>query len=401
MANHLARYSARFKNHPKIAAAAANAGSYLSTDLIRRLDLIFTDRAYAATFFDSISSDMLTSMMSFPPPAKEPFCVLQEMRLLPTPEIWAAAQETGAAELFRHAQADIEAGRFDYANPLHIELEYSRYTTGGSRIHVGEVERERRFMFDEFRRAPWLEGKDVILTDGVYRDIDETAKQAATVFTYILTRQNGNPLLVIGNKRYGSYFVVRPVEERLAGTGITVVHERSSSLNYDRFTEGFSGSHPVSNETLRLINSDGPDIVVVDGTTDTVKDEFTRFPASFWGYINALNLYHSGEYERWLGKTAHRYKVNFWSPNMTEQFFLGRFAPPTNGNGQYDREATMISSTSPGSYAYFDDAERYIKHNSVYGFAQTGFTTKPLAKNEDMFVSAVQSEIKERVGKYL
>jgi len=73
----------------------------------------------------------------------------------------------------------------------------------------------------------------------------------------------------------------------------------------------------------------------------------------------------------------------------------------TNGNGQYDREATMISSTSPGSYAYFDDTERYIKHNSVYGFAQTGFTTKPLAKNEDMFVSAVQSEIKERVGKYL
>ncbi|MEK6887929.1 MAG: hypothetical protein AABX14_03215 [Candidatus Aenigmatarchaeota archaeon] len=401
MANHLARYSAKFGNHPKIAAATANAGSYLSTDLIRRLALIFTDRAYAAAFFDAISPDMLTSMMGFPPPAKEPFEVLQSAKLLPTPEIWAAAQKTGAVELFRAAQGDIEAGRFDYANPLHIELEYSRYTTGGSKVYVEKVKHERKFAFDEFRCSHWLEGKDVILTDGVYWDIDETAKQAAITFTYILGKRNDNPLLVIGNKRYGSYFIVRPIEDRLVETGITVVHEYSPSLNYDHRTEGRSGSHPVSDETLRWINSNGPDIVVVDGTNDVYRNGLTRFPASFWGYINALNLYHSGEYEKWLGKTAHRYEIKFWAPNMTEQFFVGKFTPSTNGNEQCDREATMISSASPCCYAHFDDTEDYIRSHSVYGFAQNGFTSKPLAKDEATFVSAVQREIKERVGKYL
>ncbi|MFA4820371.1 MAG: hypothetical protein WC613_05450 [Candidatus Aenigmatarchaeota archaeon] len=394
MANHLTRYSARFGNHPKI-AAAANVDSYWSTDLIRRLDLIFTDRTYAAAFFDAINLDTLTSMMQFPPPQTESFRMLQSAKLLPTPEIWSAAQKTGAVELFRAAQGDIEAGRFDYANPLHIELEYTHHKAG---------ERERGyvlFSFNRFRQLPWLADKDLIMTDDVYTHVEKTAKQAAEVFNYILTRQNGNPLLVIGNKRYGSYFVVRPVEDRLVETGVTVVHEYSLSLNYDRHPEGFSGSHPVSNETLRWINSNGPDIVVVDGTKGAVKDGLTRFPASFWGYINALNLYHSGECSTWLGQPTHRYKITFWAPNMTEQFFVDDFAPPTNGNEQYDREATMVSSTSKGSCAYFDDPEDYIKHNRAYGFAQNGFTSKPLAKDEVAFVSAVQREIRERVCKYL
>ena len=392
MSNHLARYSARFGNHPKITAAAANADSYWSTDLIRRLDLIFTDRNYASAFFDSISTEMLASMMRFQPPATEPFKLLHDMCLLPTPEIWAAAQEAGADELFKSAQAGIEAGRFDYANPLHVELEYTRHKAS---------ERERGYMpfsFDHFIQLPWLGDRNLIMTDSVYAQVEETAKQAAEVFKYISTRQNGNPLLVIGNKRYGSYFVVRPIEERLTKEGVSVVHEYVTSFNYG-YPQGFSAFGGPTNEVMRWINDNGPDVIVVDGTKNAESNGRARFPASFWGYINAFELYNSGKCAKWCGE-VHRYKITFWAPEMTEKFFVGghAFSP---GNGQYDREATMVSSTGSCSYAYFDDPEGYVEYNRVYGFAQNGFVSKPLAKNEDMFVSAVQREIKERVGKYL
>ena len=281
----LSRYAAKLGNHPKIAAATASVPSsdgYWAADILRRFDMIFQTTDYRTAFFDAIDTEALAGFMQYPPLLGEPFQLLYSNSLLPTPEILNRVMQ-GDISTIENAKQAIKDGKFDLSNPLHVELEYSRHVMNGSKvIRKNGSEHEHKFSFETFRQLPWVENQEVVLTDMVYSDISRTARDAAAVFEFIVGKQGVNPLLVIGNKRYGSNFVVNPIEGRLSGEGIKVAHEHISSFTFygkNRHEVGY-----ISPQTWQYILESSPDVVIVDGTKDMEKDGLARFPAAMIGY---------------------------------------------------------------------------------------------------------------------
>lgn len=396
----LARYQNKFGNHPKIAASALSAGDgFWAADLLRRLDMIFQSENYRTAFFDCISTEALASFMQYPPPSSEPFQVLYSNSLLPTPAILNRVSQ-GDMHTIEVARQAIKDGKFDFSDPLHIELDYSRYSS--SRANTS-----RKYSFQEFRQVPWIEDQEVVLTAMVYSDISRTAREAAAVFEFIMSKQNGNPLLVIGNRRYGSDFVINPIEERLSLEGVKVAREYIPSFEFFGKNEDKIGY--ISPQTWQWILQDSPDIIVVDGTKDMDNDGLARFPAAMIGYMNAFAEYNrtcrDPNYQSSIialrdHKPLLTYGISFWAANMTDYIYVGdRVFRSVQRDG--DREAVIVrSSGGNGSNADFDDPEDYVRQDA-YGFTSKGFVFKPLTDNWQNFVTTVQSEIKREVGAYL
>jgi|SRR3989344_5111932 len=385
----LSRYAAKFGNHPKIGEAAAalpDNGGYWAADILRRFDMMFQTANYRAAFFDALDAPTLASYMSYPPPLSEPFQILHSMNILPTPAAFSLAQQ-GESGSIAAARTAIQSGNFDPTNPLHVELEYSGYRLGDHNGAYRPV-----ITLPEFRQLPWIEGLDVVLTDSVYADIERTAQEAADVLKFALGKRGEVPLLVIVNKRYGSYFVVGPIEDQLTEAGIQVKHEYVSSFDFGDRRQWLG----VSLNSSSVVDSSEPNIIVVDGTKNCEQSGMTRFPTSFLGYAGAIHGHNAGSHE-------HTYKISFWAPSMTEEFFVGK--EKFRMSEMYgDREAIMVCSASTsykgGSGAAFDDPEDYIKQ-SAFVFTVNGLTTRSIASDPAAFTRVVQAEIKKRVGVYL
>lgn len=266
------------------------------------------------------------------------------------------------------------------------------------------------------------------LRNGVYtlalrkeemRYAELTAREAAKVLNLVGSKVDGStPTLVIANKRYGSYFVVPPIEDSLADIDVKVVHEYVPSSGF--IFHDMPSVRYISDETWEWIVQHNPNVFVVDGTSQPISNGLTRFPAAMWGYINAFNAYnaacgikHPNQYiefsAHWESQKLRRYKpsngyrVGFWAPSMTPEIFIGgcRFVPDLvkEENG-LTRDMTIVCSTSVGngfSEGYFDDPERHMRH--VKGHYNRYSRTYDAV--EKIFVGAVQRAIRKGIHEYL
>ncbi|MBI2133894.1 hypothetical protein HYU11_04385 [Candidatus Woesearchaeota archaeon] len=356
---------------------------FRSCDFLRRLSITF-DRNYGKFFFATIPDEVLVRLLNSPPVDCYLMEALYTMSLAPLPETVHFAQCAGKKAVYdlEAMIINIGSGNFDPNSRLHLELEYSRYRSSAefSRFRDEGTLSFGAADFCYFSKLPWVEGTDVNLGQGERDYINITAAEAADVFRVINEKKasSTNPLLVIANMRYGSYFVVGPMEGLISDLGAYVVHEYVSSFDLDKYPE-FRAY--LSSGTLDFIEKNRPDVLVVDGTTCPGNVSLSRFPSAMLAYIREF-------------KEAG-YSISFWHPMLTDLIMVGKTMMGKDDFKGGDRELTVVCANSiGGSYsgALFDDPEKYCIR-ACLGFTRNGLSVAPVSMDVDSFVKAVQREM--------
>ncbi|MFA5797724.1 MAG: hypothetical protein WC916_06870 [Candidatus Woesearchaeota archaeon] len=428
-------YARKLGNHPKIHAVLQDIGvNKVNIDFLRRLTLILPEQEYRRKlFFDVIAPGTLAEFISHPPITNATFEIINELDLLPISTILTEKRSGLEKSL-----ADIRAGGFDRQNPLHLELEYSKYKIYGPPDPKNSKDKKpdktkmshdftfNYLTFSQFSQLPWING-EVIIGESAYTTVKRHAIEAVAVYNHVIENRRDMPTLVIGNDRYGLNFVVDPITEQLTAQGIKILNNRVSSRAFDRKNEKLGY---VVSDIWKWVSTNNPDIFIIDGTVacEISKDGkiHTRFPAAMWGYLNDFTIYNvlaSGqnideslsdeakEYAEKLKKynPAHPYAFNFWAPHISEKFFIGDFEyDPSHfesitGKMDYDRKLHIINSVSNGdnsSRGYFDDHDNKAGEHTL-GFNSTGLQYTPIAPSEESFLKKIQDIMKEYIKKDL
>lgn len=369
-------------------------------DFLRRMDLVLPRRAdYRHLFFREIEENMLQDWLNESQVNNGFLNLLDKLAehlWLPLPETARALEQgqdlDGIIDL-------MHGGYFNPKNELHLELEYSWNCFNGEGRNLLPL--LSVLSFEAFKTIPMPSSRGVSLNEIDDQRITACAREAVEVFKVIRQRQEEvkQPLLVIGNERYGRNFVIEPLEEQLQKLGCQVVYEyvRSTDVDCDE-----NYRFELSKKTRDKIKADHSPLVIVDGTKvpkyiryvgDDIK-KWTRFPAAVKGYMNFL--------ERRFPNT---YDFCFWAPNLTgEQFYINhrRYSPPNDHEGL--KQALFISSTTTededGSGGCYDDVERYI-HNNRLAFTTSGIALRQIACLESEFLGDVQEKMREKIKEYL
>ncbi|MBS3142797.1 hypothetical protein J4464_05425 [Candidatus Woesearchaeota archaeon] len=383
-------------------AHAAGALSFSSHEFLRRLNQKLPaekdGNSYRNRFLSYLSPTTADEWVCSPP-SDVVIDDLISLRLLPfeeTLEFMASHERPGEAII--HMRNRMLAGDFDAQNPLHMQLEFSRYAANPQSFRVKYTEHT----FASFNKLPRVAGEVILESeyDGV---VAATAHEAVEVYRQILARKREEiPLLVIGNIRYGSLWVVEPIEPYLRTKDVYVLYDFISSMSHDCTYR--PGDAPAAH-ILQAIKADKPDVIVVDGTMHMVEGESTRFPAAMWGYINeflAMNLangipdptespYVQDRERFYRSPCGLSYEIAFWAPEMTENIVIGNqvfHAPEMSGA----RRATIMNSVGPAhesSHARLDDPERIIQ-GEVLALSATGLVKVTPAPNVKSLASYVQ-----------
>lgn len=369
----LHKYAQRFGNHKGKILEAAKGNKMKAADLMRRLDLSLTDINYRKYFFDSILEEDLSMLIGSAPPSNIIFEKMHKSYLLPTHEMLKCFLD-GNFNSIENRNTAIREGFFDRENKLDMEIEYSRFR----RLHDKDIINLEKFMNLPFRKDDSV----VLLSSYEKEKAIDSSLEAINVYNFIKSIKSKRPKLVIGNIRYGSLFVVEPIEEYLTIDGIKVAYERASS---EYFEWHQNDQLDLSQNTSDFIHQNNPQIFVVDGTQNIKKNDLTRFPFGLIGYINYFK----------------DYSIDFWASDLTEDVYVGNIKFRNHINKDRNKKLTLITSTS-GNYtsSNFDNPETYAE-NKTLCFTPYGFSYQPTAKSTDLYVKEVQRLMAEEIRRQL
>lgn len=365
-----------------------------SADFLRRLYLLFRGSDhYLSHFFAEIDLPHLQGWLQNPPPENTLFEALHSADLLPFPTILSLYDRQGKkarldVELTRE---DIQRGNFDVTNPLHVELEYCRYLFGGKPKNekASTPKVPEGLSLEKFKQLPFLNVGDVHLDQYNLNMAKSTAGEAVKVFHFIKAIvEERKDVLVIGNLRYGNYFVIEPLEERIKKLGAHVFYEFVPS-SPSRFS-----TSPGLQATLNSIQDRYSTVIVVDGTAEPdrihpnykEKGYYSRFPA-------AMNIYHDLFWPAGCG-------VGFWAPDLTIPFFVGNKLYETPQITNAPKQLYLLSATgrsADASRGHFDNPEKFTERY-VFGFTARGFGFAPVASCEVAIVKAVQKVMEQEIA---
>jgi len=425
-------YARKLGRHSTIHAALQTIGTdNIDSDFLRRLTLILPEQEYRRKiFFDNITIDALTEFISHPPISSGIFDTMNELELLPMPNI-LSEKKIGLEK----ALADINTGGFDRENSLHLELEYSKYKIHGPpcpknnkdvKSQKAPYDKSSSYLsFDQFSKLPWING-DVIIDEYTQDKIRSHVTEAISVYNYVIGNRRDAPVLIIGNQRYGVNFVVDPIKEYLTAQGVHVMEDRVSSFAFEGKNKKLGY---IALDIWKFISTHNPDIFVVDGTAHyrecLDKEICTRFPGAMWGYLNDFVIYNilangkelddkfsinTKEYAEKLKRhnPSHPYEFNFFAPHISKRFCIGNFEynqsqhVPAEAKIDCNRKSHIINSVSvdSGSYGYLDDHEEKIGYLTL-GFNSKGLDYTTIAPDEKSFLKKAQGMMKEYIRNIL
>lgn len=334
-------------------------------------------------------------------------------------------ESIGRLAVLRH---ETENGQFDPDNNLQKELEFTRYLmlsgAGPDKAYRQFVELEFIQPSDEtFRR---LSPKEML-------EAESAAYEAAKLYWFIKQRvEERRKVTVIGNQRYGDYFVTEPLRADLEELGVQVCFFKAGSTGAGKDT--VDDIFPDS--FIESFITEAPDIVIVDGTKTSHDDRgIPRFPKSMSVYLSwftAFNeaagsiipdrnrLRNSALYKKLVAKIASLspqkpYAFSHWLPMNAENVNLGEetvaYREPTLdqpnvifANPVIDPKATdgfpkMLSSHQPGA---LDDPDQLVKGEKIIAMTPTG--VKQIIKghgDEAQFVNSIQLHMSSVLPEYI
>lgn len=263
-------------------------------DMLRRLSLLFRKKfPYAEAFFMTLDDASLQRILDT---THIDIARFTELSLLPTPHLLEYLFDGRVADLKLEIDK-IRWGGFEKENPLHRELEYSRFMTS-----------EKDFPRSSTNPFVTYDGYRLSHEGEVSREIDMLVADNRDIQAFIEGEALKGKVLVLWNDRYGSYYVGNFLREPLEhNPNIRTGTIRVGSTQYDsleKFEQRQWDSLFLTPEVRQYIEREHPTIIIIDGTK--VKGYPTeRFPAS-------MTQIHS------CFKKRGRYTTRYWIPGKGE-----------------------------------------------------------------------------------
>lgn len=218
--------------------------------------------------------------------------------IFPTDSIVAFLKERGQEgikELIK-LKEKTKRGEFDPRNPLQKDLEYILYLA---------LSNQRDGSYESFSKTQFVEdGEEASSLDS--RDVMEArvaAFEAARVYWIIRERTDiRKKVFVVGNNRYGKLFVIDPLRQELELLSDLELIDSIGSKYVKSHTgrDVRRGSQIFSDNNLRNIASQTPDIIVVDGTEKNLVEvdgkKLPRFSSAMMGYYNWVKDFNEGKF---------------------------------------------------------------------------------------------------------
>lgn len=327
-----------------------------------------------------------------PPEESEALVALFSQGTAPTrrlrDHLKAGGKEKGLSDLTK-LRKDIESGRFDHQNPVQKDLEYIRYLElSGEDLPNATYQKFEAlpFVLDEERRPA--------LTYSERLEAEVSAFEAARLYWFIRQKvEAGRKVVVVGNARYGEYFVVEPLKPYLDELGVRVnfFHVRSGESNRmeDIIPQSFSD----------YLLKESPDVVIVDGTAQPFdRAGIPRFPRAMTAYYRW--------FERFNGEKEPSYKFAHLLPVPATQVSLGQlrdYVSPSNESPEVifaspvidpERFPNFPENLKPHHPGFWDDPERHSSMKAEFALTLYGVKRLVQGRTEEETVELAQDQIR-------
>lgn len=326
----------------------------------------------------------------------ETVCLLMENDLLPTRSLINFIMENGPKGLakLRTLKEQTQSGNFDSSNSLQRDLEYPAYAKAALATGVGSGN------FEEFETIPQIieRGRKAELTFEEKAEAEAAAFEAANFFRFIKERKDmGRKVAVIGNLRYGAYFVVEPLRGYLEDEKIPV------SIFYVHSSGNSEKDLMRTVEAINNLVAEGKfeDVIIVDGSKDSFSYNTPRLPSALGFYAKRLS-----------GKDGPQ--LAYWVPVPGDYILLGEeqrtFMPATDSKPQIILANTVIDPqhwTDPEQNlarhnpGYLDDPERFRSEAKEIVFTRSGVTILNAGRTEEDFLNLVQDHMIAVLPRYI
>lgn len=330
--------------------------------------------------------------------------------IYPSPRLVEFIKEHGpeGIEQLIRLQELTQRGQLDPTNLVQRDLEYLNYLDIAIAISP-EWGQYSSFppSFDEFSRLPFVaEGqRQLELSYKERMETEAAAFEAANLYWFINNRvQSRRKLAVIGNERYGAYFVIEPLRSHLEELGVPV------SIYYVR-SSGNSGKElkKVARAIRAYIDREGiDDLVIVDGTANSFSGDIPRLPTSLEYYRGIF----TNRRTRIGGRT---YKIAHWVPVPSDKITVGRgnaepYIPASDKTPQiilanpvivpkrFEGFPRELSEHSPG---YLDDPNKFANQSSEVVLTNRGPQMLLAGRTEREFVDLIQGYMIKVLPRYI
>lgn len=204
------------------------------------------------------------------------------------------SQSSLTAELSQWSRLlnDFKTGavKFDFNNPLHIDLEYTTFRQLAAQLSQSNTYENYQSIIQQFRSQS---GSPSVLAAQEQSEIKLAVYEAYRLLEFIIVLKQradalGRPLWVVPNLSYGK-FAVSPILDELARLNVEVRYARVGSSESHEHPELVKPALFTDDVYLRILK-ERPVLVVVDGTQHLLprpeEKKSSRYPDAYVGYRN-------------------------------------------------------------------------------------------------------------------
>ena len=306
------------------------------------------------------------------------------------------------------------SGRFDPSNGLQRELEFTTFLKLSDQIAENAYE-----LFRKIEYFPDSEiTRELSLREKV--EAEAAALEAANFYWLVRTRvEAGRKVVVIGNQRYGDYFVMEPLRNEFQDLGVRLNSFKVSSSGSNE--NSLPDVLPVS--FIEYITNETPDVVIVDATPNYKDQEGNpRLPSAFYGYLNWFRAYNAiaNKESEVVGKESEPVLNKIKSANPENPYHIAQWVPVTGGKitigntameysepnfrgpnvilantiidpKRFEGYPEELTDHTPG---FLDDPERHLGSKKILVFINTGLRTIVEGSiDEIQFATSIQNHM--------
>ena len=345
-------------------------------------------------------------------------------------------------------------GNFNSKNTLQRDLEFQRYITEYTWLNSQQtlmISSKTHDEFSKLRNLPFQKNYKLSLTDTHKKHAKRVAYEAVYLLRYLykIRKLTQREIVIVGNDRYGRQWIIEPLKEHLPTSEFSISYFRAPSHMSMRLKVRNKLPNHVqlgfSKEFVVKLTEEMPHLVIADSASTGRNINQVKYSRATRDYVNWIAAFnhirstqivskymdkmqlpnnHINELIKWHEFTSvcrqiqpwvqpgNPYTVGHWAPHKSKTIILGDFktnfkepdfsinqplvilANPAIYNNRLTGLPKVFHSTVP---YYFDGPENLVSETVRFGFGAHGFETRLEGPTTDMFVEAIQSEIKKNI----
>lgn len=311
-------------------------------------------------------------------------------------------------------QQNTTEGQFDPQNTAQRDLELMRY------LELRKPEANSSDEYQDFTGLPFIKAANKTefgLSPKEASEARATAFEAALLYWFLKERREaGRNTTILGNPRYGDYFIVTPLRDFLSDIGVNVSYYPIPPKVESHVSDTYDIKKLFSEHFIDYLVEEIPDLVIADGTANPTHDGIPRLPSAMFGHYMWFRAWNEavGSPEQILPdlqkklnlNSSYRnlvqmirdhnartpYNITFWTPTEAQRIFIGTdrvdyrragrdgpqliLANPVVDPKAYPQFTEALKKYLPAfknhQPGFFDDPERHASQNSRIAFTPHG-----------------------------